>query len=490
MSASSKSKNAAGPAGAAEPGPARGFPRGFRSLDAETEAAELPVEGALPEWLDGSLLRNGPAKFEAERGAFRHWFDGQAMVHRFTLGGGRVYYANRFLDTPSSRAVREGGRIGYPEFATDPCRSLFARFFTVFARRDVRNPNVSITRFGDRFVALTETPIPVEFDPETLATAGVVGYQDSLAGQSTTAHPHQDPETGDLVNQLTRFARRSEYRVYRQRSGSLTRELVARHPVARPGYMHSFGVTGRYAVLAEFPLVANPLALLLSGRPFIENYRWQPEQSTRFLVFDLREKALRGVHETAACFSFHHINAFEDGGDLVVDLCGYDDASVIDALYLDRLRAGQAVPVARPVRYRIGLERSTVAQERLTDEPMELPRIAYQRCNGREYRYAYGVGARHQGADGFADQLVKLDTATGRTLTWHQPGCYPGEPVFAAAPGAAAEDGGVVLSVVLDSAADSSFLLVLDAQTFEERARAQAPHAIPFGFHGVFAKGR
>jgi carotenoid cleavage dioxygenase-like enzyme len=38
--------------------------------------------------------------------------------------------------------------------------------------------------------------------------------------------------------------------------------------------------------------------------------------------------------------------------------------------------------------------------------------------------------------------------------------------------------------VVLDARAGRSFLLVLDAGSFGELARATAPHHIPFGFHG------
>jgi beta,beta-carotene 9',10'-dioxygenase len=45
-----------------------------------------------------------------------------------------------------------------------------------------------------------------------------------------------------------------------------------------------------------------------------------------------------------------------------------------------------------------------------------------------------------------------------------------------------------VLSVVLDSTARRSFLVVLDASSFEEIARAEAPHHIPFGFHGQFLR--
>ena len=44
----------------------------------------------------------------------------------------------------------------------------------------------------------------------------------------------------------------------------------------------------------------------------------------------------------------------------------------------------------------------------------------------------------------------------------------------------------MLLSVVLDIGKDSSFLLVLDAATLEELARAEAPHAIPFHFHGNY----
>jgi carotenoid cleavage dioxygenase-like enzyme len=44
----------------------------------------------------------------------------------------------------------------------------------------------------------------------------------------------------------------------------------------------------------------------------------------------------------------------------------------------------------------------------------------------------------------------------------------------------------VILSVVLDARQGRSFLLVLDARSFEEVARAGAPHVIPFGFHGAY----
>jgi carotenoid cleavage dioxygenase-like enzyme len=120
--------------------------------------------------------------------------------------------------------------------------------------------------------------------------------------------------------------------------------------------------------------------------------------------------------------------------------------------------------------------------ERLLDEPIELPRINYGRCHERPHRYVWGVGV----GTGWLDRIVKGDVVARESLVWHEEGCYPGEPVFVAAPDARDEDGGVLLSVVFDGHKGNSFLLVLDARNLDELARVEVPHHIPFGFHGQF----
>ncbi|MEU5692915.1 carotenoid oxygenase family protein [Actinosynnema sp. NPDC020468] len=457
---------------------------GFRTLDAEIAVDDLAVRGEVPRWLAGSLVRNGPARFEAGTRSFRHWFDGLAMLHRFGFADGAVSYRNRFLETPSYRSVRDTGKIAFGEFATDPCRSIFGRFFT--RPKITPNANVNVLAAGDESWAITETPLAVEFDPRTLATVGLVDYRDSVPGEVTTAHPHRAPLTGDLVNYVLKFGPRSVYRLYRQRPGSRTREVLAELATDKPGYLHSFAITERHVVLVIFPLVVNPLSFLVRGKPFIENYRWRPDRGTRFVVFDLEDGSVVADARTDAFFAFHHINAYDAEGRVVVDISAYPDAGVVDALYLDRVRGDAELPLPFPVRYEVDLAGGGVRERRLAEEAFELPRISYLPHNGRDYRYAYGVGAHRNGRDDFFNQLVKLDVRSGRTRMWHEPGSYPGEPVFVAAPDARAEDDGVVLSVVLDAAAGRSGLLVLDASTFAELARADVPHAIPFGFHGQF----
>jgi len=463
-----------------------GFRRGFDTLEREVVLDDLPVTGMLPPWLVGTLVRTGPAKFEVGEQRMRHWFDGLAMLHRFSFGHGRASYASRFLDTPAYRAAAEEGRIAYQEFATDPCRGLFKRVQTAFAPGGAfgNNANVNVSRLGDVHVAMTETPMPVAFDPETLETLGV--QPPPAPGHHSTAHPHLDGARGEAINHVVRFSARSQYRFFVQDAEAPPR-ILARHATSRPAYVHSFGLSERYLILAECPLVVNPTAMLLSGRPFIENYRWEPDRGTRLLVFERDGGRLRGAYDTEAFFTFHHINSFERDGDLVVDLCAYDDASIVDALYLDNLRTepparSMPVPPARPRRLRIDLEGGGVGGEDLADAELELPRIAYRTHNTRPYRYVYGNAA----GDDWVDRVVKVDVERGEATSWRQEGCYPGEPVLVSRPGGSAEDDGVLLSVVLDGARGTSFLLALDAATLDEVARADVPHHIPFSFHGQF----
>ena len=462
-----------------------GYRLGLASLESEVEVDSLPVEGAIPEWLAGTLLRNGPAKFEVGDRPLRHWFDGLAMLHRFSFEGGGVSYANRFLRTDAYREA-DAGRISFRQFGTDPCRSIFKRTATMFRPNLTDNCNVNLTRLGDEYIAMTETPLPVSFDPERLDALGVA-YRPP--GIHATAHPHHDPKRGELVAYATHFGARSEYRVYAQRDRSHQRRIAARR-VFEPSYMHSFALTERYAVLVAFPFVVNPLRLASGGRPFIENYRWKPERGTRVLVFDRERGELRGEYAAEPRFAFHHVNAFERGSELFLDMVAYDDATIVESLYLDRLRAAPPPEAAygRLLRYRVSLDSGRVDEEGLSDAVLELPRIDYRECNGCPYRYVYGVGAHSDGETrDFLDQLVKVDVESGDTQIWFEPGSYPGEPVFVPSPDPGrGEDGGVLLSVVLDSRGTGSYLLVLDAESLGELGRARVPHHIPFGFHGQY----
>jgi carotenoid cleavage dioxygenase-like enzyme len=363
--------------------------------------------------------------------------------------------------------------------------SLFGRIMSVFNPKPTDNASINVARLDDQYVAMTETPMPVAFDPETLETVGVVDYDDDVDAQMATAHPLTEPDTGRTLTYQTVFGRQPEYQVCGIPSDAAARTVLASLDVDRPRYMHSFGMTERYVILSEWPIMVNPLDLLLRGDPFIENFEWRPEEGTRFRILRKDDGAEVARHMADAAFGFHHVNAFERDGEIACDIITYPDAGIIDELYLDELRSDAPSPgTGHLCRYRLPLNGGSVTSTVLSDERLELPRIHEEAARGRSYDTVYGIGTTDDGA--FADQLVKIDVPGGEAQTWHEAGTYPGEPVFVPGPDGSAEDDGVLLSVVLDPEADRSVLLVLDADTLTERARATVPHAIPFGFHGQF----
>ncbi len=458
---------------------------GVRSLESEVADVDLATSGDVPSWLTGSLLRTGPARFEGGERKLNPWFDGLAMLHRFAFAGGRVTYSNRFLRSKAYEHAERTGEIGYSEFASDPCRSIFKRAQAAFSPGSALtdNASVNVVKLGDETLALTETPMPVAFEPETLETLGVTDWGEHVPGQVTIAHPHYDFETGELVSYAAHLGPRNRYRLYAVAAKDKALRTIADVPVDRPAYMHSFALTERYAVVAEWPLTVNPLKMLVTGRPFIENYVWEPERGTRYTVIDRTTGEVRARVQGPASFAFHHVNAFERDGELLLDASTYDDASIIDLLYLDRIRAGGKLPPARLVRHRVPLDGGDATLEPLAEPNFELARIDYRQFNGREYRHAWGASNR---GGTWLDSLVRLDVGgEDEPRWWYEDGCYPGEPVFVRHE---RPDEGVLLSIVLDARRETSFLLVLDATTMDEVARAEVPHAIPFHFHGDYVR--
>jgi carotenoid cleavage dioxygenase-like enzyme len=85
---------------------AHSYAAGFDDLDGEVSVDRLPIQGRFPKWLTGTLLRTGPAKYDLGRQTVSHWFDGLAMLHRFSFADGRVSYANTFLHSNASTRPR------------------------------------------------------------------------------------------------------------------------------------------------------------------------------------------------------------------------------------------------------------------------------------------------------------------------------------------------------------------------------------------------
>jgi carotenoid cleavage dioxygenase-like enzyme len=465
-----------------------GFELGFQTLDREVTDHELPLAGELPDWLDGALVRNGPAKFEVDDARVGHWFDGLGMLHRFDFGEG-VRYTNQFLRSETYRRATEAGVLE-GQFATSD-GGYFRRLWNMLFGDPTDNCNIHVLRVGETLVAMTEVPRYLAVDPVTLETRGEFEFGDDLDGHINCAHVVPDPHGGETVGLLTTFGRSSEYTVYRLPDGSERRERLGSVTASEPAYLHSFALTESFVVLTEHPFVTDPKTFFTpGGEGFVDFFEWRPDRPTTFHVLDRETGERVATAETDARFVFHHVNAFERRADgtveLVVDLVAYPDADVVEGLYLaDAADWFDSGTDGRLRRFRVPLDGGDVTTELLYDG-CELPRIA-PADRTRPYRYAYAQGAAER--DG--NHLVKVDVETGETRRWAASGVFVEEPVFVRAPDAdRPSDEGVVLATALNVPDGRSELLVLDGETLDERARAPLPHAVPFGFHGRYFSGR
>ncbi|KFH41046.1 Beta,beta-carotene 15,15'-monooxygenase-like protein [Hapsidospora chrysogenum ATCC 11550] len=379
---------------------------------------------------------------------------------------------------------------------------------------------------------LTDAATIREIHPDTLEPMAInnpATLNPLLKGQMACAHAPRDPQTGDLFNFNLEMGRRPTYRIFRANASTGTVDILATLPAPelRAAYIHSMFLTENYVVLcvpsshlgwngAKVPYVNNIAEAI---EPFDES------RKTQWVVVDRRHgKGVVGRFTTPAGFFFHAVNAFEDevprddgeGTDLNFDVIWYENTDIIKSFYLDVILdrgdaarklwnqdGGSKTCPPRLNRWRFRLCPDPQTQPYRADSPSasgelvfsipaphagELPTINPARAT-LPYRYVYGNGTR--GLSTLIDCLVKTDLETRAATIWAAPtGHTPGEAIFVARPDAeagAAEDDGVLLSVVLDGPAQRSYLLVLDARTMEEVGRAEAEFAVALGFHGLHA---
>jgi torulene dioxygenase len=446
------------------------------------------------------------------------------------------------------RIKKSGRHEGY-SFAGkyDLCMSYFQKVQSVFTpvpkpdRPDQVNVSISISAnypglsgigareekpaTQDRLATLcskSDISFVQMLDPQTLEPIGLARQKSlhpSLVGMGSATHAKSDPNTGDVYNFNLNFGRTGTYRVFGVSASTGTTSVLAT-VYARPSYVHSLFLTEHYVILCVWNAFYYLGGVTI---PYHKNLvdalaTFDGSQPAKWFVVDRTPaeaggKGLVATYESDAFFAFHSINAFEEKGgqageiDIVADVVAYDNNDIIKRFYLDNLMSDS--PTAKGLSDKAFAScRSSFRQHRLCNvhsgsrsQPrrtelvfsdgaefsVELPTIN-QSMLMRKHRYVYCV--TDTGNSSFFDGLVKYDIDTRSGVQWHQHGQTAGEPIFVADPTSTDEDGGVVLSVVLDGIKGKSYLLVLDAKTMKEVGRAKVDGPVGFGFHGTHVSAR
>ncbi|CAL4187981.1 unnamed protein product [Meganyctiphanes norvegica] len=511
------------------------------------------VEGHIPDWIKGRLTKVGPGVHHFGNYKYLHLFDGQALLHQVTLLNGTATYHSRFLESDTYKANKAANRITVTEFGTaafpDPCGSMYGMFSSIFEMKMSDNLNVNVLQVQDEMIVMSELDSVRAVDPITLETLGdKIILKEHMVVHRATAHPHVE-KNGTTYNLGTKIsAVGPEYTVVKLPMGRIQEAKVVASVPARwkwdPAYFHSFAITDNYFVIIESPLVTSVarivLALLEDGVPndFIV---WLDGENTVFRVIDRNTgKDISTKFVANAFFAFHHVNAYEKDGNLILDVCATKNGkTVMEALFFDNIKKSPKDPsklihhteMHRYVLPIKGVKSAVIGEELLKScedaklrecnpfhhnnyvtahdltyssaikvsedevfvQPMqinhkcfEMPRINYN-YNGLPYRYAYGVSQEGDSLD--LTTLLKIDTYTGKDLHWSDPSYVISEPIFVANPSGKDEDDGAILSLLMHvDQPQNVTLLILNAQDMSEVARVvfTAKGNITPLFHGQY----
>jgi carotenoid cleavage dioxygenase len=446
----------------------------------EREDPNLEVVGELPAGLRGTYLRNGPNPVFPPPGRY-HLFDGDGMLHGLVLDGeGGARYANRWIESRGLSYERKVGHAvygGLSEFTIPDAEACNEGGIYK------NTANTNIVRHAGKYLALMEGAHPTEID-ESFGTVGEYTFGGALQGPMT-AHPKWDPATGEMLffgySPFPPFLR---YHVA-DAAGNLVRSTEV--PVGRSVMMHDFATTENYVIWFDLPAIFDGDALMTGDGPSIY---WAPEQGARIGVMPRDgEGSDTSWIDVDPFYVFHFLNAYEEGGKLVVDGCRAPEMPTA---------FGDTTPVSNDIRpslwrWEIDQVAGTVKDTQLDDQPGDFPRIndAY---NGRKHRWGTQAHTGDWDVDKGVrfDGFIQYDLEKGTSAT-HVYGLNhsAGETVFAADPDGTAENDGWLINLVTDLSEGTTEFVVLDARdiTAGPVARVKMPRRVPFGFHGNWMPG-
>lgn len=325
------------------------IPGVIQNMEVVQKATKCVVEGSVPSWLHGDIVRTGPGQFKHGKDMYSSWFDGEAILMKFSIrDNGSIYYQSKFIDTQVRRdhlkhkCIIHGG-LGNPSIQ-DPCQSVFSKIFTQFWHKPKNdNTNVNILQLGEKSYATTDVAIAWKFDLESLSSESSFNLFDQIPIPTTTGHPHYD-SNGDYINVGNMVGRESFYTILKIPKEKIEAlpdpirevEIFSKVPVTnslKPSYFHSFSLTQNYIIVHEQSLKMDVLKIL---HPFA----WKAGMANCFGIdedfefkFHVVDKHTGELVSTKYCTKpavcFHTINAWEEKVDgknfIVIDLCSSDE---------------------------------------------------------------------------------------------------------------------------------------------------------------------
>nr|XP_043639848.1 carotenoid 9,10(9',10')-cleavage dioxygenase 1-like [Erigeron canadensis] len=459
------------------------------------------------------------------------WIEGEGMLHALYVtkdaeGNWTVSYNNRFVETETYKMETERKRPCFlPAVEGDPAATLASSFFNMLRFGEVNKimSNTNVFEHGGKYYSIAENYVPQEIDLVSLATYGNWNLNGAWS-RPFTSHPKKVPGTGELV--MMGFEPMKPYCVM----GVISvdgKELIHKFDLQLDhcSICHEVGVTKQYNVLIDSMLTLSKERVIKGGQLF----KYEREKDARIAVIPRYGDAdsIKWFHIERCC-TYHLLNSFEDGDEVVVRGCKANAAIIPGPGWGENkfewfskgfnFKTGdsgnrnghgmteEGMLFTRVREWRLNLETMEVKEKDITgtEYSMDFPMINADFI-GLKHQYGYTQVidslASSKSAKTKYGGLAKLyfevkveeqDTNGEQNIKteyhWLPKNNFCTGSAFVAKPEAIDEDDGWIITFAHDEDTNKSYVLVIDAKKFcdEPTAKINLPQRVPYGHHGSF----
>lgn len=447
--------------------------------ETELHASLRVVAGRVPDALQGSFFRNGPAMHNIGADRFGHWFDAPGMVQRFTFANNSVSHHGRMIETSRNVAEAKAGGILFSAYGTH------GHDLSSGGSADAQNvANISLVEHAGELLALWEGGSAHVIDPETLATERRKDYSPETTGLPFGAHPRLDRD-GSLWNigYSTDPAALILYHI------SAAGRLLKTHVIAQSAtpMIHDFMITASKIVIVAPPYAASNMA----SETFANRFEWNGSDPVQVLVIDKNDLSDVTVLELDPFWVFHFGNAYDiSATEIGFDFAMHDDPSFNskDAFAaMDGSWDGAASAASRYAQARVDLRKKSVE----LDVTEALGQVEFIQTDSREnlsrHRHALML-AQPGGAEAFGfTRLLLLDRLTG-TASHFDVGSREILEEHLIVPKRDTAEDFWIIGTALDWGKGITTLSVYEGSHLADGPimKAELDLALPLGLHGTF----
>ncbi|CAN6682016.1 unnamed protein product [Malus baccata var. baccata] len=488
------------------------------------------IRGKIPDdFPEGIYIRNGPNPLfgglkstRSVLGKSSHlwlWIEGEGMLHALYFsrdgdvgdGGWTVHYYNRHVETETFKLEKQRNKPSFlPAIGGDPPAILSSYLLNLlrFGKVNKYLSNTNVFEHSGKFYSIAENHIHQEIYIITLETLGNWDVSGAW-NRPFTSHPKRAPGSEELV--ILGVDAVKPFMEIGIISGI---ELIHKADLKlnRCSLCHELGVTERYNVIMDFPLTLD-INRLVNGGPLVG---YNHEGCARIGVMPRYGDAdsVRWFKVEPNC-TFHIINSFEDGDEVVVWACKALDSVIPGpdmALnqfgWLPRklkltstskendISPDEGNLLSHAYEWRLNMQSGEVNEKYLTGKrlSMDFPMINGA-FSGYKNRYGYAqvvdsVASSASGmlkysgliSEGQLEEEIKVENhmfeensfCSGASFVPNRRGLE--------------EDDGWVITYVHNEDTNISQVYVIDTKKIssEPVAKITLPCRVPYGFHGAF----